>query len=269
MRVTFLSSMVPRLRRARHRELLHLVGFVLALALLFGLWPTLDLTVSGWFYAGEGHFPAKQWAWVRAIYDYPKVGQWIVVAALLVFFLGRFLPGRWRVTRAWRRRCLALLLAAALGVGWLVHDVVKEITNRPRPNQTQGFGGEYAFVPMLAHGAQCVDCVSFVSGHAAGGFVYMAWGMWGAPATRRRWRGIAWLAGGVLGGARILQGGHFLSDVLFSAVVIWLCCWLMRELWLRLACWRRSRRAKSEETSAVVLPGVCNQAHTPSLSRRL
>ncbi|QBK04694.1 phosphatase PAP2 family protein [Hylemonella gracilis] len=268
MRVTFLSAMFPRLRRARNQELLHLVGFVLGVVLLFGLWPTLDLTVSGWFYAGDGQFPAKQWAWVRTIYDYPKVGQWIVVAALLALLLGRFLPGRWRVTRSWRRRCLALLLAAALGVGWLVHDVVKEVSNRPRPNQTLGLGGEYAFVPMLRSGMQCGDCVSFVSGHAAGGFVYMAWGMWGAPATRRRWRRIGWFAGGVLGGVRILQGGHFLSDVLFSAVVMWLCCWLMRELWLRFARWRRWRKAGSE-ADAVVLPVVCNQAHTPSLSRRL
>jgi lipid A 4'-phosphatase len=242
MSATTPSSSKPRLRRARHRELLHLFALLLVLLLLFGLLPRLDLVVSGWFYAGEGQFPAKTWAWVRALYNYPKVGQWVVVTALLALVLGRFLPGRWRVTRPWRRRCLALLLAAALGVGWLVHDVVKDIYNRPRPHQTQELGGRYDFVPPLRMGSQCSDCVSFVSGHAAGGFVYMSWGLLGAPATRRRWRRVGWLAGGLLGLGRIMQGGHYFSDVLYAAVVMWFCCWLMRELWLRLACWRRQRR---------------------------
>jgi lipid A 4'-phosphatase len=259
MSATIPPPTLPWLRRARYRELLQLLGFALALALLFGLWPSLDLAVSGWFHAGDGQFPAKQWAWVKAVYDYPKAGQWVVVAALLALLVGRFLPGRWRVTRPWRRRCLALLLAAALGVGWLVHDVVKDAFNRPRPHQTQELGGQYTFVPTLRPSTQCGDCVSFVSGHAAGGFVYMAWGLLGAPAPRRRWRRIGWLAGGVLGSVRILQGGHFLSDVLFAAVVMWSCCWLLRELWLRLANWRRSRKARARARGLAV-PAASAQA---------
>ncbi len=245
-------SAVLRPRRARYQELVYLLAFTTMLFVVFALWPKLDLVVSAWFYAGEGQFPARQWAWVRVIYDHPKAAQWVVIAALLVFTLGRFLPGRLYVARPWRRRCFTLLLAAALGVGWLVHDVVKEVFNRPRPQQVTELGGSYAFVPAFRAGEQCRDCVSFVSGHAAGGYVYMAWGLLGTPAVRRRWFRIGLAAGSLLGAVRILQGGHFLSDVLFAAALMWLCCWLLRETLLRVACWVQQRKAKTKARVAVV-----------------
>jgi len=39
----------------------------------------------------------------------------------------------------------------------------------------------------------------------------------------------------LIGLTRMLQGGHFLSDVVFSGWFIWLTYWLIRSVWIR---WR-------------------------------
>ena len=68
--------------------------------------------------------------------------------------------------------------------------------------------------------------------------------MLGSAGTRRRWLKVGLLAGLAAGLIRIAQGGHFLSDVLFSGWVMWLCAALLREAWLRLRMRRRRVDAK-------------------------
>jgi lipid A 4'-phosphatase len=228
--------------RARYREGLGLLALGAALASLFGLWPQLDLTVSGWFYGGAGSFPLRDQAVVRAVYlGVPRVGTVLVVVALCAV-ASVALPRPWRISRPRRRKALALLLGAALGTGLLVHDVIKDSFNRPRPRETQEFGGTLAFVPAMRVGREGHHRESFVSGHVAGGTVLMALGLFGAPATRRRWLLVGWGLALVVGAVRIMQGGHYLSDVLFCGWAIWLVCWLIRECWLRVAAGRTRRR---------------------------
>jgi membrane-associated PAP2 superfamily phosphatase len=126
-----------------------------------------------------------------------------------------------------------------LGTGVVVNVILKETWGRPRPVEVQTFGGTGTFEPALRPSHQCDSNCSFVSGHAATGFTLMALGLLGAPATRRRW--LLWgLAAGLATGAlRIAQGGHFLSDVLFSGVFVWLVCVLLRQAWARLRLRRR------------------------------
>lgn len=242
---SFLTS-----RRARHVEAVRLLLFVLLLCILWPLWPLIDVWVTGWFYEGNGAFPIGRQAWARAIYGgWPKVGMVFLLVALVLGLTGlvprlRGLASRLRAPRHLRRRSLALVLATLLGVQFVVHDVLKDNWGRPRPAHTQDFGGQASYVPPLLTSDQCRRNCSFVSGHAAGGFVLMALGLMGAPATRRRWRRIGFAAGGIIGAARIVQGGHYLSDILFAGAFIWASCWLIREAWLRVAVWRKKRRSR-------------------------
>jgi membrane-associated PAP2 superfamily phosphatase len=141
-----------------------------------------------------------------------------------------------------------LSLVMVLGTGVVVNAILKDNWGRPRPVDTQTFGGAGTFEPALLPSNQCDSNCSFVSGHAATGFTLLALGLLGAPATRRRW--LLWgLAAGLTTGAlRIAQGGHFLSDVLFSGLVIWLCGATLRAgyLYLRARRHRRLRLTQSE-----------------------
>lgn len=216
------------------------------LSLVFTLWPTLDLTVSAWFYRPPGSpgwhgFAADQFTAAAVIHGaVPWFGRAASLLGVLLAVFWRLRPGP--VNLRWWRRGLMLSLLMVLGTGVVVNAVLKENWGRPRPVDVQTFGGAGTFEPALHPSAQCDSNCSFVSGHAATGFTLLALGLLGAPATRRRW--LLWgLAGGLCTGAlRIAQGGHFLSDVLFSGLVIWLCGSALRAVWLHLRTWRRRRR---------------------------
>lgn len=184
----------------------------------FLLFPRADIVVSALFYTPEKGF---FWAWspvVRGVYlGVTWLTRVLVVTLLLVLLL------RWaaRALPAWMptaRACAFLLLVMALGPGLLVHEGLKEVFGRPRPLHTVEFGGDNAYVPPLHIGEG--EGKSFVSGHAAVSF------FWCAPAlllARRRAR-VAVYAGGIAFGLftgmiRVIQGGHYLSDVLFAGVL--------------------------------------------------
>jgi len=221
------------------------VAFAALLALsvvVFELVPEVDLRVSAHFHDG-GQFLGVGWAWVQAIYlGSPWVGRALVLIALLVLAGGLWRPTR--VARHWRRRALALVVVAALGVGLVVHDLLKDSWGRPRPVATQAFGGDAPFQPPLRPSDLCPRNCSFVSGHAAGGFMFLAVGLLGARRTRWRWWLAGTAAGAVIGLARIAAGGHYLSDIVFGLLAVWGTALIVREVWLRLAAWRQARRRR-------------------------
>ena len=246
-------ALAARPWRWRRREWVGLAVAWLVLSLVFILWPTLDLTVSAWFYRPAGSpgwhgFAADQFAVAGVIHEtVPWFGRAASLLGLLLAIFWRLRPGP--VSVGWWRRGLMLSLLMILGNGVVVNAILKENWGRPRPVDIQTFGGVGTFEPALHPSIQCDSNCSFVSGHAATGFSLLALGLIGAPATRRRW--LLWgLAAGLTTGAlRIAQGGHFLSDVLFSGLVIWLCGATLRAVWLHRRTWRRRRLrlAQSEE----------------------
>ncbi|MGE4281157.1 MAG: phosphatase PAP2 family protein, partial [Magnetospirillum sp.] len=130
-----------------------------------------------------------------------------------------------------RRVTAYLLLSLALGPGLIVNLLLKENWGRPRPSTIRDFGGDNYFVPPLVLSNQCDGNCSFSSGHGALGF----WPVAVALLVPPPWRGAALAAalafGVMVGFVRIAQGGHFFSDVVFSAVVVvGVNLWLYRRL---------------------------------------
>jgi lipid A 4'-phosphatase len=113
-----------------------------------------------------------------------------------------------------------VLASLALGPGLVVNVLLKDNWGRPRPSTIAEFGGPNHYVPAFIPSDQCLDNCSFSSGHAALGFWMIAFAMLVSP----RWRPLALLAavgfGAAVGLVRIAQGGHFLSDVIVSGVII-------------------------------------------------
>ncbi len=209
------------------------IGLVLSVA-LFTLWPALDLMVTAYFFdASTQSFPANHWGWVHAVYvATPWLSRSLFVLGCVAWFL---LPwSGWPQAKAWRRRLLAWLLMAVLGLGLVVDWALKDNVGRPRPEQLQVFGGNTPFVPVFEPSKHCDMNCSFVSGHAAAGFSLMVWGMWANRSRRKRWTEIGVVAGLLIGCVRMAQGGHFLSDVVFSGWAVWLTYVLIRYAWLYL-----------------------------------
>ena len=216
---------------------------------VFLIWPELDLTVTRHvFDAPNLEFPASKLPWVKWVYDEtPVINQWLGLAMLLALLLHRFRPGLTRLSM--RRSMVAWLLVVGLGLGVIIDWGLKDHFGRPHPYQTHVFTGDQDFVPAFHYRPLCELNCSFVSGHAAGGFVWMAWGMWGARRRRQAWLLVGVAAGGFIGATRIMQGGHFLSDVVFSGWVIWLSMQGIRFVWLRWRLRRRQLFAPSDSTT--------------------
>ena len=227
--------------KARHRRLWPAWLLLLACVLLFLVWPELDLIVTRYFFDPlNQEFPANALPWVKWVYDdTPVINQWLGLLMLSALLLQWIRPG-WPGLRARRSMC-AWLLVVCIGLGFMVDWVLKDHFGRPHPYQTHVFTGDQDFVPAFHYRPLCEVNCSFVSGHAAGGFVWMAWGMWGWRRRRQAWLLAGVAAGSFIGAARVMQGGHFLSDVVFSGWVIWLSMQAIRAVWLRL---RRRRLQK-------------------------
>jgi lipid A 4'-phosphatase len=207
-----------------------LLASSLLAALVFTLFPQIDLWASGGFYRpGDGFFLN-----LNPILQGLKQGTlWLMRAiALGLIVLGAL---AWFSHEGWlarhRKSVVYLMLVALIGPGLIVNGLLKEGWGRARPNEVQQFGGQRQFTPALVPASECDHNCSFSSGHAAAGFYLLSFGY----VTRRRrklWLGIGLAAGALLSAARVMQGGHFLSDVLFSGLITWATAYLVARWYL-------------------------------------
>jgi lipid A 4'-phosphatase len=207
------------------------LALVAAAAALFLLFPGIDLWTSGLFWRpGQGFFLQDNPA-VRAIYlGVPYLTHAIVVFVLLAFLW--WLARRRPLLGLGRRKMAFLVLALALGPGLVVNVVLKDHWGRARPSQVTEFGGEKRFTPAPLPADQCRRNCSFAGGHAAMGFYLLAFAFLVRDRRRRRIAVAASVAAGALIGlARISQGGHFLSDIVFAGLLVWGVTWLLH-LWI-------------------------------------
>ncbi len=154
------------------------------------------------------------------LYNWGVYPAWILGSGGLVVWIVSF---AWTRLERWRDPGLFYALLLIVGPGLIVNELCKPYWSRPRPRATVEFGDSRPFVPVWQRGSGEEDS-SFPSGHAAMGFYLMA------PAfvcyRRRPWLAAAFLllgltCGSVMGLGRIVAGGHFPSDVLWSGGLVY------------------------------------------------
>jgi membrane-associated PAP2 superfamily phosphatase len=172
--------------------------------------------------------PASSWAWPAGnvfpwnlLYTWAAVPAFLLAFAALVVFSISFLRANFLV---WRKKALFVLLFLIIGPGLLVNLILKEQVGRARPREIVEFGGPYQFTQFWQPGTAGTNS-SFPSGHAAIAFALMA--PWFPLRGHQRRLALGFLLGGVFFGllvgiARILQGGHFASDVLWAGGLLYL-----------------------------------------------
>lgn len=199
-----------------------MLGLTLALGLLFRFVPSIDLWAASQFYAPErGFFSPDNW-WLAIPYRGMPILAQVTGLILLAGWLGSFVNKRW----AAKRSILGFLFAALIiGPHLMVGVGLKENVGRARPANIEQFGGPQQFTPAFVLSDQCKRNCAFVSAHVAAASFLMAFGWLGIPAQRRRW---LWAGAGfaaILGLARMVQGGHFLSDVIFAFFTVYWSLW--------------------------------------------
>ncbi|MDZ7920812.1 phosphatase PAP2 family protein [Rhodoferax sp.] len=125
-----------------------------------------------------------------------------------------------------------VVLAGALGPGLVVNSVFKDHWQRARPYQVQEFGGTQQFTRAAVITDQCNNNCSFVSGHVACGFFLVSLML--IDRKRRKAWGFAGVSAGLtIGFARMADGAHWLSDVLWASPITLMTSWLVWKVLVR------------------------------------
>ncbi len=203
-----------------------LISAVLA-AIVFSVFPGIDLWASGLFYDPGRGFHLKDAWWAVTLYDsIPVIAMLVGGGALLLLI--RSVVGRKPSRRLPNRFLLFVIVALAVGPGLVVNLGFKDHWGRARPRDVAEFAGERQFTPALVPTDQCRRNCSFVAGHPSVMFWLAAMAYASTEPRKRRRILVAAVALGLLAGlGRIVQGGHFLSDVLFSGIVTTTVVWAL------------------------------------------
>src|SRR5436309_8858513 len=195
--------------------------FVAAIAAgVFLTWPRLDLALTHAFFDAHGTFYGTT-PFGRTLRAILRLASYTIFAAFVLAYVSARLYARKRLVPTGRNLAF-LAVTLALGPALLVNVLIKEHSHRPRPFQTQEFGGQWQFRPFGHFDGQCVTDCSFVSGETS----TAAWSLAPALLTPPPWRaaviGASVLFTLVMSVERVAYGGHYLSDVTFGALINWL-----------------------------------------------
>lgn len=175
-----------------------------------------DLLVSGFIYDNHGWNKGKESLWIF-FYDWGPIPS--ILSGLICLFFWFY---KKIVTKAENVRSTYLLfpfLTLLVGPGLLVNFVGKELWGRPRPVNCIELGGEHNFQKVLKINSQNHH-KSFPSGHAAVGFHICALAVF----LCGKWRIFSFMGflawGSLVSIARVLQGGHFVSDIVGSIAIM-------------------------------------------------
>ncbi|MDB2613784.1 phosphatase PAP2 family protein [Chlamydiales bacterium] len=187
----------------------------------------LDLSTSSLFFDTNQGF--SNCPWLDVIYTFGLYPAWIVVIGALLMLCFPQL-------KAYRKGCIYLILVLVIGSGLITHLILKDHWGRPRPRQIEQFSGEKPFSPFYQFTeATTPPQRSFPCGHCTMGFFFFSFYFLG---KKYKWPFLstfglilALTLGIALSLTRIAQGGHFLSDTLVSAMIMWLTSYFL-SLWI-------------------------------------
>jgi membrane-associated PAP2 superfamily phosphatase len=200
------------------------IPLVGALLLLLLEMTQFDDLVSDWFYdAATERFPLRYNAMFEIVtHHWAKYLVVLIGFAVVASYAMSFVISALR-----DRRRLLLFLSLALTLAPAAVSLLKAASLKHCPYDLVEYGGYAMHLSLFdaaVPGQRPGHC--FPSGHASAGFCLLAFYFAGLALGNRRlarwglWGGLA--TGMLFGMARVVQGAHFISHNLWSALVCWL-----------------------------------------------
>lgn len=184
----------------------------------------IDRQVSLWFFDST----TQSFPWRYSFLFETVLHHWVKYAVILATCIAAaILLFTWIVPALRPQRSLLLFVVLAMTLAPLTVTTLKQVTDRPCPWDLADFGGSVPYTHLFEGREQPhAPGLCFPAGHASTGFALLAFYF---VAWRERRRALAQVAliggafaGLLLGLARVAQGAHFISHVLWSGLVCWL-----------------------------------------------
>jgi len=199
------------------------IPLAIAAALLLLELTSVDMDVANLFFdPAAGQFIGRH-SYLLETVMHDRVKQGVILLGLIS--LGAFASSFvWKPLFSWRRELGCLVLALGLSTAFVTP--LKKVTQVQCPWSLTQFGGKETYSKLLEHRpATDKPGLCWPGGHAATGFCLF--GLFfmlrdRRPKLARVAFGVALVAGSALGLGRMLQGAHFLSNNVWTAVFCWL-----------------------------------------------
>ena len=192
----------------------------------------MDMKLERMFYSpidGWKTGDAQPW---KFLYHYGNIPALLLSVGSLVLLLMTFISVKYLV---YRKIALFFVLVMLVGPGLVVNLGFKSYWGRNRPRHVTELGGQDRYMQVWETGT-AGQGKSFPCGHATMGFYLFA--PYFLLRKSRKLLGTGFLLLGIgmgllIGFARMLQGGHFASDVLWAGGIVYLVALIFYK-WLKL-----------------------------------
>jgi lipid A 4'-phosphatase len=194
-----------------------LIIFII-LAIFVTVGPELDVYISSLFFNEDKKFLIESYYPISILFRKILLPLLLIYIFVLPFIL-RFFPlekiyfgykfSLSEIFYVWISGIVTMLL--------VVNIVLKNMWGRARPNDVSYFSGFQDFTPWYKITNSCAFNCSFVSGDSSVGFLLVIFYF---ITKKSVYLYLGLILGSVLGFIRIIAGGHFFSDIIFSQIVV-------------------------------------------------
>lgn len=192
------------------KQNLILVTFLCTITIIAAYY--IDVPFSGLFFDSNQGFTMRHNPLFQFIQRYFPSFVYLSLGIFTVFAF---------IKKLKKRNLFYLLTTIAVGPGIIVNSILKEFWGRPRPAHLTEFNGQDSFIlPLIEISNQCETNCSFASGHSAIAFWLTAYAFISPVSYKTKIFIFTLILGVFVSMARIMQGRHFFSDVVFAAIII-------------------------------------------------
>ena len=221
----------PKILIQINQNLFFCIFIVLVLiAMLLTIGPGFDIFFSSLFYRDDNQFLLQSYHAVTVFFRdilLPIILVYILVLPIIfklipinkLYFGFKFSTKK--ILFVWTTLFINLVL--------IINLFLKTFWGRARPGDVIELGGKNAFSPWYQISDTCTSNCSFVSGDAAVGFSLIVLYF---VSNNLKYVYLSIIFGFLLGLIRIAEGGHFLSDVIFSAITVFFFSFIIKKYFL-------------------------------------
>jgi len=243
----------PQETRFRRDFLIGAAAVIVPMAALLISMPEIDLSISNAIWeVCPGARGGRPWCAIEPVMAARQIfmGVFFLVAIATAVATVRIVLQKRQWLGYEQARCWFMIAVLIVGPGIVANLIFKDNLGRARPRDIVEFGGTKSFTPPLVPSAECARNCSFISGEASSNYA----AFFALALLIPRYR-MALLAAGIAlgtlaGGIRIIQGAHFVSDVLFAGIFMAITVSLLHIAFIGI--WRDPRRTLSTLTGMVM-----------------
>ena len=195
---------------------IQIVFIIIAIFITIG--SGLDIYLSSIFYYGNNQFLLQSYYTTSIIFRKILLPFLLIYIFILPTMSNTTLVNKFYFNYKFSFKEIVFIWVSGLTTLVLfINVLLKDMWGRARPNDIINFNGSDVFTPWYKFGDSCSSNCSFVSGDASVGFMLIIFYF---VMKKNIYCYLAIFSGTSLGFIRMIAGGHFFSDIVFSQLIV-------------------------------------------------